>query len=30
MDDEEACRIEICRVILHPLIFADGAEYWLD
>ena len=30
MDDEEACRIEICRVILHPLILADGAEYWLD
>ena len=30
MGDEEACRIEICRVILHPLILADGAEYWLD
>ena len=30
MADEEACRIEICRVILHPLILADGAEYWLD
>ena len=30
MADNEACRIEICRVILHPLILADGAEYWLD
>ena len=30
MADEETCRIEICRVILHPLILADGAEYWLD
>ena len=30
MADEEACRVEICRVLLHPLILADGAEYWLD
>jgi len=30
MADEEAVRVEICRVILHPLILADGAEYWLD
>jgi hypothetical protein len=30
MADNEACRIEISRVILHPLILADGAEYWLD
>ena len=30
MADEEAVRIEICRVILHPLILAEGAEYWLD
>jgi len=30
MADEEACRVEICHVILHPLILADGAEYWLD
>jgi hypothetical protein len=30
MADEEACRVEICRVVLHPLILADGAEYRLD
>jgi hypothetical protein len=30
MADEEACRVEIYRVILHPLILSDGAEYWLD
>ena len=30
MADNESCRIEICRVILHPLILAEGAEYWLD
>jgi len=30
MADEEAVRVEICRVILHPLILADGTEYWLD
>jgi hypothetical protein len=30
MADEEAVRVEICRVILHPLILAEGAEYWLD
>jgi hypothetical protein len=30
MVDEEACRVEICRVILHPLILAEGAEYWVD
>jgi len=30
MADEETVRVEICRVILHPLILADGAEYWLD
>jgi hypothetical protein len=30
MADEEACRVEICRVVLHPLILAEGAEYWLD
>jgi hypothetical protein len=30
MPDEEATRIEICRVLLNPLILADGAEYWLD
>ena len=30
MGDEEACRVEICRVLLHPLILSDGAEYWLD
>jgi hypothetical protein len=30
MADEEACRVEICQVVLHPLILADGAEYWLD
>ena len=30
MSDEEAVRIEICRVILHPLILGEGAEYWLD
>jgi hypothetical protein len=28
--DEEVGRIEICSVILHPPILADGAEYWLD
>jgi hypothetical protein len=28
--DEEAGRVEICPVILHPPILADGAEYWLD
>ena len=30
MADEEAVRVEICRVVLHPLILAEGAEYWLD
>ena len=30
MGDKEACRVEICRVLLHPVILADGAEYWLD
>ena len=30
MADEEATRVEICRVLLNPLILADGAEYWLD
>ena len=30
MADEDACRVEICRVVLHPLILAEGAEYWLD
>jgi hypothetical protein len=30
MADEEATRVEICRVLLHPLILAEGAEYWLD
>jgi hypothetical protein len=30
MADEDAVRVEICRVILHPLILAEGAEYWLD
>jgi hypothetical protein len=30
MAGEDACRVEICRVILHPLILAEGAEYWLD
>jgi len=30
MADEEAARVEICRVILNPPILADGAEYWLD
>ena len=30
MADEEAVRVEICRVELHPLILAEGAEYWLD
>jgi len=30
MSDEEAVRVEICRVILHPLILGEGAEYWLD
>jgi hypothetical protein len=28
--DEEATRVEICRVLLNPPILADGAEYWLD
>jgi hypothetical protein len=28
--DEEAVRVEICRVVLHPVILAEGAEYWLD
>ena len=30
MADEEATRVEICRVPLNPPILADGAEYWLD
>ena len=30
MADEEAVRVEICRVVLHPLILGEGAEYWLD
>ena len=30
MADEEAVRVEICRVILNPQILAEGAEYWLD
>ena len=30
MADEEAARVEICRVILNPQILAEGAEYWLD
>jgi hypothetical protein len=30
MADEEAARLEICRVLLNPPILADGAEYWLD
>jgi hypothetical protein len=30
MADEEVVRVEICRAILHPLILADGTEYWLD
>jgi hypothetical protein len=30
MADEEATRVEICRVILNPPILASGAEYWLD
>jgi hypothetical protein len=30
MAENDATRAEICRVILHPLILADGAEYWLD
>jgi hypothetical protein len=30
MADEEAARVEICRVLLNPPILADGAEYWLD
>jgi hypothetical protein len=30
MADEEAVRVEICRVVLHPLILTEGAEYWLD
>jgi hypothetical protein len=30
MADEDACRVEICRVVPHPLILGDGAEYWLD
>jgi hypothetical protein len=28
--DEEAARVEICRVLLLPPILAEGAEYWLD
>ena len=28
--DEEAARVEICRVLLNPPILADDAEYWLD
>jgi hypothetical protein len=28
--DEEAARVEICRVLLNPPILASGAEYWLD
>ena len=28
--DEEAARVEICRVILDPPLLADGAEYCLD
>jgi hypothetical protein len=30
MANEEAARVEICRVLLNPPILADGAEYWLD
>jgi hypothetical protein len=30
MADEEAARVEICRVLLNPPVLADGAEYWLD
>ena len=30
MADEEAARVEICRVLLLPPILAEGAEYWLD
>jgi hypothetical protein len=30
MADEEAARVEICRVLFNPPILADGAEYWLD
>jgi hypothetical protein len=30
MADEEAARVEICRVLLSPPILAEGAEYWLD
>jgi hypothetical protein len=30
MADEEAARVEICRVLLDPPILASGAEYWLD
>ena len=30
MADEEACRVEICRVVLDPPILAEGAEYWFD
>jgi hypothetical protein len=30
MADEEAARVEICRVVLTPPILADGAEYWFD
>jgi len=28
--DEEAARVEICRVLLNPPILADDTEYWLD
>ena len=27
MAGEEVARVEICRVLLNPLILADGAEY---
>jgi hypothetical protein len=30
MTDEEAARVEICRVLLNRPILASGAEYWLD
>ena len=30
MADNEAARVEICRVLLNPPILADGEEYWLD
>ena len=30
MADEEAAKVEICRVLLNQPILADGAEYWLD